>query len=237
MAANCAINISMAKAKSQSRLQSLQGIKRNERQQMDALELLGKLPDRIASVVVCDPQYRTGLEQLNFGNEGVRQQERAKLPQMTDETITAIVRETERILKPSSYLFLWVDKFSIGSGQHLKYLAPVARYMRVVDLIVWNKMDIGMGRRARCVTEFLVIIQKEPVRAKDTWTDHRIADCWHEGRNPDRHPHAKPHVLMERLIRAVTMKGDLIVDPCAGGYGVLEAAQLSQREFIGGDLL
>lgn len=219
------------------RLQSLQGLKRNERQQMDALELMGKLPDRIASLVCLDPQYRTGLDQLKFGNEGARQQERAKLPQMTDETITQIVRETERILKPSRYLMMWIDKFSLGSGQHLKYLAPVARYMRVVDLIVWNKLDIGMGRRARCVTEFLVIIQKEPVRAKGTWTDHRITDCWHEGRNPERHPHAKPHVLIERLIRAVTDKGDLIVDPCAGGYGVLEACQLSQREFIGGDLL
>ena len=227
----------MAKPKPQGRLQSLQGLKRNERQQMDALELLGRLPDRIASVVVLDPQYRTGLDQLKFGNEGARQQERAKLPQITDETITAIVREVERILKPSAYLFLWIDKFSLGSGQHLKYLHPVSRYMRVVDIIVWNKMDIGMGRRARCVTEFLVIVQKEPVRAKGTWTDHRITDCWHEGRNPERHPHAKPHVLMERLIRAVTVKGDLVVDPCAGGFGILDACLLSGREFIGGDVL
>lgn len=194
------------------------------------------LPDRIASLVVFDPQYRTGLDQLKFGNEGSRQKARYKLPQMTDDTIAFLVEEAERILKPSAHLFLWIDKFAIGSGQHLRYLRRAKR-TRIVDLITWNKLDIGMGRRARCLTEFLIVCQKEPVIAKGTWTDHRIPDCWYEGRNPGRHPHAKPHVLMERLIRAVTRKGDLVVDPCAGGYGILEACGLSGREFIGGDIL
>lgn len=218
------------------RLLSLTGVERNARQRMDAVDLMERLPDRIAKLVICDPQYRTGLDQLKFGNEGARQQGRAKLPQMTDDTISFIVEEAARVLKPSGHLALWVDKFSIGSGQHLKYLRR-ARSLRVVDLLTWNKMDIGMGRRLRCVTEFLVIAQKEPQIAKGVWTDHRIRDCWYEGRNPGRHPHAKPHVLMDRLIRAVTVKGDLVVDPCAGGYGILDACRLSNREFIGGDLI
>jgi site-specific DNA-methyltransferase (adenine-specific) len=212
------------------------GLKRNARQRMDAVALMEKLPPRIARLVILDPQYRTGLDKLKFGNEGERQKGRASLPQMDDDLIAFLIEEAERILHPSSHLILWVDKFSIGSGQHLKYLRR-AKELRVVDLICWNKMDFGMGRRARCVSEYLVIIQKEPIRAKDIWIDHRLPDCWNEGRNPGRHPHAKPHVLTDRIIRACTVKGDLVVDPCAGGYGVLDACRLNQREFIGCDLL
>lgn len=217
------------------RLLSLK-VGRNTRQRMDAVELMERLPARIARVVVLDPQYRTGLDHLKFGNEGSRQKGRAALPQMADDTIAFVVEESARVLRASGHLFLWVDKFAIGTGQHLKYLRR-AKSLRVVDLIAWNKMDFGMGRRARCVTEYLVVAQKEPQVAKGVWADHRLPDCWAEGRNPNRHPHAKPHVLTERLIRAVTVKGDLVVDPCAGGYGVLDACVLSGREFIGCDLI
>jgi site-specific DNA-methyltransferase (adenine-specific) len=209
---------------------------RNERQRIDAVELFSRLPDRIASLVFCDPQYRTGLDKLKFGNEGSRQKARYNLPQMTDDTISFLVEEAQRVLRPSGHLALWCDKFGIGAGQHLKYMRRT-KHFRVVDLIAWNKMDFGMGRRARCVTEYLVIAQKQPQIAKGVWTDHRLPDCWSEGRNPLRHPHAKPHVLTERIIRAVTKRGDLVVDPCAGGYGVLDACQLTGREFIGGDLI
>lgn len=209
---------------------------RNDRQKIDGIELFARLPDRIAKLVICDPQYRTGLDQLKFGNEGARQTERARLPQMADSTISFMVEEAERVLKPSGHLALWLDKFSIGTGQHLKYLRRV-RHLQVVDLLAWNKLRVGMGRRFRCVTEYLVIAQKQPVRAKDCWTDHRINDCWSESTDRRIHAHAKPYVLTERLIRAVTERGDLVVDPCAGGYGVLEACRSSGREFIGGDLI
>jgi site-specific DNA-methyltransferase (adenine-specific) len=218
------------------RLLSLQGVERNAPQKMDAVELLSRLPDRIASLVICDPQYRTVLDHLKFGNEGARQKGRAKLPQMSDDTISFMIEESQRVLKPSGHIFLWTDKFSIGTGQHLKYLRR-ARLLQVVDIIVWDKMRIGMGRRARCVTEFMVVIQKAPIIAKGVWTDHGIKDFWSEAGNTLRHPHAKPHVLMERLIRAVTLRNDLVIDPCAGGYGSLDACRASGREFVGCDLI
>lgn len=217
------------------RLLSLRGVTLNARQKMDGIELFEALPDRIASLVVCDPQYRAVLDQLSFGNEGARQKGRAALPQMSGDTIAFFVEEAARILKPSAHLALWIDKFSLGSGEHLRWLRR-ASALKIVDLICWNKMDFGMGRRARCVSEYVVICQKAPQIAKGVWTDHRLPDCWPEGRNPMRHPHAKPHVLTERLIRAVTKKNDLVVDPCAGGFGVLDACIQTGRNFLGCDL-
>jgi DNA modification methylase len=42
--------------------------------------------------------------------------------------------------------------------------------------------------------------------------------------------------LIKALITATTEKGDLIVDPCAGSFIVLEVCQELNREFCGVDL-
>jgi site-specific DNA-methyltransferase (adenine-specific) len=226
----------MAKSRGMDRRLLSLKIERNARQRMDAVELLEAIPDRIAVLFFYDPQYRAVLDKLAFGNEGAKQVSRAKLPTQTDSDIAFVVEEAQRVLKPSGHMMLWMDKFSLASG-HWRRWVRRASQLEVVDLIAWNKLRPGMGRRARCVTEYLVVLQKQPTRAKDVWTDHRITDSWMESSDRRIHAHAKPYVLTERLIRACTERGDLVVDPCAGGYGVLEACRASGREFIGGDLI
>lgn len=210
-------------------------VARNTRNKMDGVKLLRSLRDDEARLVICDPQYRGVLDQLDFGNEGSRQVERARLPQMSDDDIAFFIEEIARVLAPSGHLMLWLDKFSIGSGHHLRYFVRTPR-LALVDLIHWNKMTFGMGRRARCCSEYLLVVQKRPTLAKNIWTDKSIRDSWAEQANPDVHPHAKPVALIERLIRCVTKAGDLVVDPTAGGYGVLEACRNTGREFIGCDI-
>jgi site-specific DNA-methyltransferase (adenine-specific) len=51
-----------------------------------------------------------------------------------------------------------------------------------------------------------------------------------------KHPHQKPYNLIKALIEATTKKGDLIVDPCAGSFVVLEVCRELEREFLGCDL-
>jgi site-specific DNA-methyltransferase (adenine-specific) len=155
---------------------------------------------------------------------------------MSDRQIATFVQEIARVLAPSGHLFLWIDKFTACEGDHRRYTMH-APELRRVDFICWNKMRPGMGRRSRCRTEYLVVLQKEPVRAKGIWTDHRLDDCWPEMSDRGIHAHAKPHQLTERLIRAVTKRGDIVLDPCAGGYGVLEACAHTGRNFIGCDLV
>lgn len=209
---------------------------RNCRQIMDGLTLLRSLEDRSAACVWFDAQYRQGLDKLQFGNEGARQKARAELPQMTDAQITAFIREIQRVLRPSGHLMMWLDKFALVSGGWQKWIPDITP-LSEVDLFTWDKMRMGMGRRSRCQTEFLVVIQTGPRRAKGVWTDNGLADIWHEKPNRKRHPHAKPIELTKRIIKAVTKRGDLVVDPAAGGYGVLEACLATRREFIGCDLI
>lgn len=82
------------------------------------------------------------------------------------------------------------------------------------------------------------MLQKKPLRAKATWRDHGIRCRWHEKINKKLypHPHAKPIGLITRLIGAVTEPEDLVIDPAAGSFVVMHAADSLGREFIGCDL-
>lgn len=209
----------------------------NGRNPMDGLVLLKHLQAGYARLAFFDPQYRHNLDHMKYGNEGNgREQARAALPQMPDGMIREFVAQIDRVLAPSGHLCLWVDKFILAEGKHREFL-KAAPNMQIVDLVCWNKIRPGMGRRFRCWSEYMVVVQKRPLRAKDIWLDHSMPDCWPEQSDRSEHPHSKPHQLTERIIRAVTNRGDVVIDPCAGSYGVLDACMLSGRKFIGCDLI
>ena len=48
--------------------------------------------------------------------------------------------------------------------------------------------------------------------------------------------HPKPVGLQAALIEAVTDPGDIVLDPAAGSYSVLAAAQRMGRRFLGCDI-
>ena len=153
---------------------------------------------------------------------------------MTEKTIISFLCEIERVLADNGYLFLWVDKFHLVEG--IKQWFDKITSIAPVDMIVWNKEKIGMGYRTRRKSEYLVVLQKAPRQAKSTWTIHNIPDVWEE-KVTKNHPHSKPIELQKQLIEAVTNVGDLVCDPAAGGYSVLAACLLTQRNFIGCDLI
>lgn len=217
---------------------------KNKKLLMDGITLLEKLRDESVDVAVFDPQYRDIMEAMKYGNEGERQKGRAKLPQMSELTIINFLWNIQRVLKPSSYLFLWVDKFILCEGNHKAWFEAITKNivkpdMYLVDMITWNKELMGMGRRSRRVSEHLLIYQKRPKTIK-SWTDKGIPDVWEEKisnpRNKDLHPHRKPVGLMKRLLESVTEKDDFVVDPCAGSFSTLSVADNIGRNFIGCDI-
>lgn len=190
-----------------------------------------------SSVKICffDPQYWGVLVNLHFGNEGKERGEaRSALQQMNEEVIKNFICEIERVLLPSGYLFLWLDSFHLcqWKGEWLRDTD-----FQIVDLITWDKgkMEMGYaGARHKC--EYLVVVQKKPIRAKGTCTIRNIPDVWSEKILNKNHPHAKPIGLQLVLIKATTNENDFVLDPAAGGYSVFKACQLLKRNFIGGDI-
>lgn len=204
---------------------------RNIAQYGDALALLRSMEDRCTPLVFFDPQYRGVLDMLKYGNEGARQRGRFNLPAMTADYIDSCCREAARVLTPSGYLLRWSDTFHLCEGDHLR-----VSELKCVDLIAWDSLRPGNGYRSRRRGDYLLVIQKPPLAAKNTWRDHGICNRWPEKVDRKIHPHVKPTGLIGRLIGAVTKPGDLVIDPAAGSFVVMHAAHQLGREFIGCDI-
>ena len=158
----------------------------NRRVAMDGLTFMSKLPEDCIAAAFFDPQYRGVLDKLSYGNEGVlRGQKRSALPQMSSDTIAEFIRAIHRVLGPSGHIFLWIDKFHLCSGID-DWIRDTT--LETVDLITWNKTRIGMGYRTRRTSEYLIILQKAPKRAKGVWTRHDIRDVWKEKAPTDSVP-------------------------------------------------
>lgn len=207
----------------------------NAKNKLHGIELLNNLKENSVKVVFFDPQYRGILNKLSYGNEGKsRGKARSSLPQMEESLISEFIKNIEKVMMPSGYLFLWVDKFHLVEGISSWFDNNTNLFL--VDMITWNKEKMGMGYRTRRQSEYLVIIQKAPKKAKSTWFIHNIPDIWSE-KVEKIHPHSKPIKLQTKLIEATTKQGDIVCDPASGGYSVLECCKILNRTFIGCDLV
>lgn len=204
---------------------------------MNGIELLDKIGDGCIPVCFFDPQYRGVYDHLDMGNEAESEcPGRLSMEDMDLTTIRMFAAGIERVLMPSGYLFLWMDKFSL-CGEHKAWLEGSA--LETVDLIVWDKMKMGLGYRTRRMCEYLLVLQKPPKRAKGTWTSRTIRDVYPEKASAGtKHlAHAKPVRLQEELIRATTNPRDVVLDPAAGTYSVFAACRSTGRTFLGCDIV
>ncbi len=231
-------------------------LKLNKPLQMDGRELLKDLPADCITAVFFDPQYRGILDKMQYGNEGQqREKARCALRQMRSDDIIQFIQGIEAVLIPSGHLFLWIDKFHLCQGSVKNWIEKTS--LGIVDLITWDKGRIGMGYRTRRKSEYLVVLQKRPLRAKGVWSVHNIPDVheeipevwkeipeiweevlevWEEKVKRNGYPHNKPIGLQTKLIEAVSNPKDIIVDPAAGSFSVMEACRQSQRNFLGCDI-
>jgi site-specific DNA-methyltransferase (adenine-specific) len=208
------------------------GFRLDHRNRADGLSLLRCLQEGGFPLCFFDPQYRGVLDRQKYGNEGRRQQERSTLPQMDEGLVVAFVQAIDRVLMPSGHLLLWVDKFHLCTGIS-PWLAGTG--LGIVDLLVWDKQRIGMGYRTRRKSEYCLILQKAPLRAKGVWRLHDIPDVVPEKIDAG-FTHAKPIGLQASLVEALTNPQDIVLDPAAGSYSVLAACARTNRRFLGCDI-
>lgn len=205
----------------------------NKRNRMDGIALMEMLEPHSVACCFFDPQYRGVLDKMKYGNEGSRQIIRSQLAQMGEDVITAFIHHIDKALRPSGHLFLWMDKYHLCTGIQGWFEGTD---LELVDMITWDKERMGMGYRTRKQTEHLVVLQKQPKRAKGVWNNRAIRDIWREKVDTKAHPHAKPVGLQAELIKSVTQAHDLVLDPCAGSFSVLAACEMAERNFIGSDI-
>jgi site-specific DNA-methyltransferase (adenine-specific) len=194
----------------------------NTKQAGEASELLNSLADNSANLVFLDPQY-----------EPVKNVMRTNYPlyPQSDYQIMQILKEVERILKPSAFCLLWINKTLLGSDRIANWRIKVSS-LKIVDCLVWYKKNfLGLGSWLRSNAEFCFLLQKHPQKGK-VFKNRSFGNVWEENVLPiskKRHPHQKPRELLKALIMATTNEGDLVVDPCAGSFVVLETNFVYQK--------
>lgn len=201
----------------------------NTKQSWEALELLTNLKENSVSLVFLDPQYEPVKNVLSLNYP---------LYSQSDYQILRILEQIERVLKPSSFCLLWVNKTLLGNDRIPLWLLKTPS-LKIVDFLVWHKKNtLGLGNWLRSNAEFCFLIQKYPQKGK-VFKNRSFGNVWEENVLPPskrKHPHQKPRELIKALILATTEQGDLIIDPCAGSFVVLEVCQELNRKFLGCDL-
>ena len=129
--------------------------------------------------------------------------------------------------QPASYVY---DKYEALTGEPLGNYPLLERLDRLDDvgMIYWPKKKGGSPR----YKQFLCDAPGVP--AQDVWVDIDPINS----RAAERlgYPTQKPITLLERILRASTNPGDVVLDPFCGCGTTIDAAQRMERSWIGIDI-
>ncbi len=201
----------------------------------DCLEYLAALPESSVDVITTDPAYSGMNEHMSFGHGRIvgaySDPERSKwFREFRDdpETFLELLRLCHRALRPDRHIYVMFDSFSLLS------LAPLMREVFDVKcVIVWDKVNLGMGHYFRRRHEFIVFATKGKRRLNrrdmpDVWPVKRV----HRGAYPTQ----KPVELFERMLLGSVDAGMTVCDPFVGSGSSAIAALRAGCIFTGADV-
>lgn len=220
----------------------------------DSFQTLGKMRAESVDMVFADPPYflsnggvscRGGrMVSVNKAawDEGKTRQERHQFNRRW-------IRACRRVLRPGGAI--WVSGtlhniYSIG-------MALEQEGFRILNNITWEKTNPPPNLACRCFTHSTetILWAEKPGKKAGHYFDYaamkelnggkQMKDVWRGAltRPSEKvdggHPTQKPEYLLERIVRASTREGELILDPFCGAGTTGVAARRLGRRFIGID--
>lgn len=196
----------------------------------DCREILPQLGDRAFDSVVTDPPYSSGGFQeagRAAGSVGTRGTETIELDNLSTRGYERLMRETLRHCNQADELFLFTDW---RMWVHAFDCVESAGW-RVRNMLVWDKMQMGMGMPWRNQHELIVYGKRTPARILDGKRGN-VLRAVRSGN--DLHPTEKPVDLLSAII-GNSIPGK-VIDPFAGSGSTLAAAKSLGRPSIGIEL-
>jgi len=193
-----------------------------------------KLAPESVDMIIADFPYGKDIE-LSEGNEG----EKEKVTPYKDgafetmELVDGLMREGFRVLKEDRVMLCFFDV--IHKDQLIK-MALDKGFNVCRTPIIWSKTR-GTGQPTNPTYynpsyEMILHLQKG-WRKMNT---QNVGNVIEEDRVPSKvkvHPTQKPQKLLRKLIELHTLKGELVIDPCAGSGSTLAAALTVGRQAWG----
>jgi site-specific DNA-methyltransferase (adenine-specific) len=192
-------------------------------EQADCLQFLAGLPAGSIDVITTDPAYSGMNQHMSFGHGRIvgRYSDAANARWFTEfhddpETFLAFLRACHRVLTDGGHVYVMFDSFSLLSLGHL-----MREVFSVKNLIVWDKVNLGMGHYFRRRHETIVFATKGHRRLSrrdlpDVWAVKRM----HRGAYPTQ----KPVELFTRMLAGSAEEGMTVCDPFVGSGSSAVAA-------------
>jgi site-specific DNA-methyltransferase (adenine-specific) len=203
--------------------------------QADCLQFLATLPDESVDVITTDPAYSGMNQHMSFGHGRIVGRYAAVdndrwFTEFRDDpqTFLAFLRECHRVLADGGHIYVMFDSFSLLSLGHL-----MREVFAVKNLIVWDKVNLGMGHYFRRRHETIVFATKGRRKLSrrdlpDVWSIKRI----HRGVYPTQ----KPVALFSRMLAGSAQPGMTVCDPFVGSGASAVAAVLAGCEAVTADI-
>ena len=201
----------------------------------DCLEFLRAQPECSIDLIATDPAYSGMNNKLKFGKGRIvgkyqNQNNDKWFEEFKDDPDNFIefLKECYRVLKEDRHIYIMFDSFSLLT------LAPLIREVfDVKNIIVWDKVNIGMGHYFRRRHELIVFASK----GKRKLTSRAIPDIWaHKRITRAAYPTQKPVEIFDEMVKASTEQGFRVCDPFLGSGSAAIAALKNGCNFIGSDI-
>ena len=203
----------------------------------DCMRFLAGLPDQSVDVITTDPAYSGMNRHLMLGRGRIVGRYRdagepgsAWFAEFADDpdAFRALLRELHRVLRDDRHVYIMFDSFSLLTLGHI-----VREVFDVKNLIVWDKVNLGMGHHFRRRFELIVFATKGRRRLsrrdlQDVWSVKRLYRT--------AYPTQKPVALFERMLEGSIEPGFTVCDPFTGAGSSAVAALRHGCSFTGCDV-
>lgn len=213
---------------------------------MDALTLMDALPDESVDHALTDFPYAIDMDNLQQAGMGMDITITKDEHGVVDNAVFVeqSIRKMYRILKPNSFFVFFYD---LDWHAHWQDIAVQAGFKVQRWPFVWVKTSPCQNGAPHTnftkATEVAMICRKgTPTLVSPQATNYYyggLGDC----KTKFNHPFAKPEELWLTLIRAISIEGQCIYDPCAGvGSGTIAvlscnrvalASEIDATQFVG----
>lgn len=203
--------------------------------QEDSISFLKSLPNDSVDIIVTDPAYSGMNQKMKFGNGRIvgQYQKEGNGKWFTEfhdtkENYAAFLSECKRVLKNNRPIYIMFDSFSLLSLGSL-----IREYFDVKNIIVWDKINMGMGHNFRRRHELIIYASK----GKTKTTSRSLPDVWQIKRiTRAKYPTQKPVEIFSKMISASVGQGAVVCDPFIGSGSSAIAALRNGCYFIGSDV-